>query len=249
MKHFPFNSYDLLLFDLDDTLFPHSEAYEKAVLNTIQHFQVLEEIDQTDFIKSFTKHNHLLWPMFASNQLNFHEFSLKRLEDSLMDFKIIIETEVSLEIVKTFQSCYLEQIRPQEELNEFLMDLSNTVRIGIITNGTVFNAYKKVDRLGLKEIFPERSIVISEDVGFSKPSPQIFMHTLKLFGGISSRTLFIGDNYYTDVLGAKSTGMDTLWINRFNYKTPNNEHPDYTLKHVLEMKGSITSGQAKIESE
>ncbi|TMU87466.1 HAD family hydrolase [Bacillus sp. BHET2] len=249
MKHLPFDSYDLLLFDLDDTLFHHSEAYEKGILNTVQHFQALEGIDQSDFIKSFTKHNHLLWSMFTSNQLNFQEFSLKRLENTLKDFKIIIEREESLEIVKMFQDSYLEQIRPQEELNEFLTDLSNSVRIGIITNGTVFNAYKKVDRLGLKRIFPETSVIVSEAVGSSKPNPEIFQHALKLFEGNSSRTLFIGDNYYTDILVAKSTGMDTLWINRYNYQTPKDEHPDYTLKHVLEMKGLFTRGQVNIESD
>jgi HAD superfamily hydrolase (TIGR01549 family) len=238
MKHLTLEHYDLLLFDLDDTLFGHSEAYERGVGDTLKQFPELRQITPNVFYKTFLKHNHLLWGRFSSKDLDFHEFSLKRLENTLKEFSISVEEEVSLAIVKAFQCSYLNHIHPHHELNEFLLELSSSVGVGIVTNGTVYNAYEKVHRLGLSSIFPESSVIISEKVGFSKPDKEIFQHTLDVFESSPDRTLFIGDNYFTDIVGAKSLGLDTIWINKFDYECPH-ERPDFTLKCLLDLKELI----------
>ncbi|MGM0827550.1 MAG: HAD family hydrolase [Bacillota bacterium] len=123
-------------------------------------------------------------------------------------------------------------------MNEFLLELSSSVGVGIVTNGTVYNAYEKVHRLGLSSIFPESSVIISEKVGVSKPDTEIFQYTLDVFESSPDRTQFIGDNYFTDIVGAKSLGLDTIWINKFDYECPH-ERPDYTLKCLLDLKELI----------
>ncbi|MGM0851138.1 MAG: HAD family hydrolase [Bacillota bacterium] len=244
MKHLTLEHYDLLLFDLNDTLFGHSEAYERGVGDTLQQFPELQEMDPNVFYKTFLKHNHLLWARFSSKDLNFLEFSMKRLENTLKEFNIFVEEVVSLAIVIAFQCSYLNRIHPLHELNEFLMELSSSVGFGIVTNGTVNNAYEKVHRLGLSTIFPESSVIISEKVGFSKPDKKIFQHTLDVFESSPDRTLFIGENYFTDIVGAKSLGIDTVWINKFGYESPQ-ERPDYTLKCLLDLKELIMIGGYK----
>jgi FMN phosphatase YigB (HAD superfamily) len=111
--------------------------------------------------------------------------------------------------------------------------------MGIITNGTVFDVYKKVDSLGLTNIFPCSSIIVSESIGISKPHEGIFQHALECFKCEASRTLFVGDNYFTDILGAKSIGMDTLWINKYDLESRGEVFPDYIVKNVLDMKELI----------
>ncbi|WP_341356395.1 HAD family hydrolase [Rossellomorea sp. y25] len=239
MEHLDLGQYDLLLFDLDDTLFDHSEAFENGLVDTIQQFHYLQEIGHSEFIQTFTKHNHLLWPRFSSNELNFHEFSLIRIKNTLKELNVSAEKEISLKFVKIFQSSYLDRIKPYQELNEFLFELSYSVGLGIVTNGTVFNAFEKVDRLGLCGIFPGSSVIVSEKLGFSKPNIEIFQYALNVFGSTADRTLFIGDNYFTDILGAKSLGLDTLWINKYEYECPQKEQPDYMLRHLIDLKNSI----------
>jgi putative hydrolase of the HAD superfamily len=49
--------------------------------------------------------------------------------------------------------------------------------------------------------------------GVFKPDPAIFRQALKLAGGVpASRAVYIGDNYYADVLGARAVGMDAILI-------------------------------------
>ncbi|WP_299737000.1 hypothetical protein [uncultured Rossellomorea sp.] len=102
MEHLDLGQYDLLLFDLDDTLFDHSEAFENGLVDTIQQFHYLQEIGHSEFIQTFTKHNHLLWPRFSSNELNFHEFSLIRIKNTLKELNVSAEKEISLKFVKIF---------------------------------------------------------------------------------------------------------------------------------------------------
>ncbi|PFA67059.1 hypothetical protein CN378_11805 [Bacillus sp. AFS015802] len=243
MKSILLKKYELFLFDLDDTLFDHSSAFQRGIGDTLRQFNELKDLNQAEFLLAFTKHNHRLWPRFSSNELNFQQFSIMRLENTLADFNIDLAPKVSLQFVKTFQASYIQQIRPQQEIIKFLLDLSNKAQLGIVTNGTVFNAYKKVERLGLSNIFPDSSVIVSERIGFFKPHKGLFQHALDVFKSEPITTLFIGDNYFTDITGAKSVGMDALWINKHDYDSPDEIQPDYIVKHVLDMEELIIDGE------
>lgn len=58
-------------------------------------------------------------------------------------------------------------------------------------------------------------IVISSEVGVSKPDERIFRIATELAGVDPSRCLYVGDNYYDDAVGAASVGMKCLIVNRF----------------------------------
>ncbi|MCR8847425.1 HAD family hydrolase [Rossellomorea sp. SC111] len=242
-------NYDLMLFDLDDTLFDHSAAFKRGVYETIRQFPILKELDQFEFLRTFSNHHHRLWPRFSSNELNFQQFSTMRMENTLADFNVSATPWVLRQIVKTFQAAYVHSIKPDTVVNRFLSHLKKKVRIGIVTNGTAFNAYEKVERLELSDIFPESSVIISERVGFSKPHVGIFQHVLDVFNSEAARTLFIGDNYFTDILGAHSIGMDTLWINKYDRESPGEIHPAYMIKHVLDLEELIIRGERKTSDD
>ncbi|MCA1058784.1 HAD family hydrolase [Rossellomorea aquimaris] len=245
MKPLLLQNYDVFLFDLDDTLFDHSGAYKRGVDETLQNFPILAEINQTEFFHTFTKHNHLLWSKFALKEINFEEFSIMRLNNTLMDFNITADSELLHQMVKGFQTSYLQQISPQHKTIQFLSRLSREIQVGIVTNGTVFNVYDKIERLALTNIFPESSVIVSERIGIFKPHKGIFQHSLDLFKVEASRTLFIGDNYFTDISGANSVGMETLWINRHDYVAPGEVQPDITVKGLLDMEGLIFGNEKR----
>jgi HAD superfamily hydrolase (TIGR01509 family) len=58
-------------------------------------------------------------------------------------------------------------------------------------------------------------MVFSEEVGVSKPQPEIFLHALRELGVEPAHALFVGDRLETDVQGAANVGMTTvqaLWF-------------------------------------
>ena len=59
-------------------------------------------------------------------------------------------------------------------------------------------------------------MVFSEELGASKPRPEIFLHALAALGVEPERALYVGDRLETDVQGAANVGMTTvqaLWFN------------------------------------
>jgi HAD superfamily hydrolase (TIGR01509 family) len=58
-------------------------------------------------------------------------------------------------------------------------------------------------------------MVFSEEVGFAKPEPEIFLHALQELGVEPEDAMFVGDRLESDVQGAANLGMTTvqaLWF-------------------------------------
>ena len=59
---------------------------------------------------------------------------------------------------------------------------------------------------------------------------------LDIPGLATEEVLFVGDNPYTDILGAHGVGMKTAWV-RMDRKYPADAPaPDYVIDHVEELK-------------
>jgi putative hydrolase of the HAD superfamily len=85
-------------------------------------------------------------------------------------------------------------------------------RLALISNGLGRDQRLKIDRLGLGDYF--EVLVISEEIGVTKPEPAIFAHTLKELGLPAKAAVHAGDNPHHDVAGARGHGMRSVWVNR-----------------------------------
>lgn len=85
-------------------------------------------------------------------------------------------------------------------------------RLGLISNWDE-SARAVLARNGLDEELDE--IIISSEVGIEKPNPDIFRMALAKGGVTANESLYIGDNYYDDVIGSQKIGMHCLLINGY----------------------------------
>lgn len=84
-------------------------------------------------------------------------------------------------------------------------------KLGVISNAT--NLLTKVfDNLGMSKYFD--FVVISDEVGVRKPSPEIFKIALNLAHASASRSIYVGDMLEVDVVGAKKAGMNAVLVDR-----------------------------------
>jgi len=76
------------------------------------------------------------------------------------------------------------------------------------------------------------TIVDSHKVGVAKPDPRIFAIALERLGARAEESLYIGDIYHIDVLGARRAGMRALLLDRFR-QAPDADCP--RIEHLDEL--------------
>jgi len=57
-------------------------------------------------------------------------------------------------------------------------------------------------------------VTFTQEVGVQKPDPRVFRYALEPAGKQSAESLYVGDSWEADYLGAKSAGMMAVWLNR-----------------------------------
>jgi putative hydrolase of the HAD superfamily len=107
--------------------------------------------------------------------------------------------------------------------------LQRGVKLGIITNGGAAMQRAKIDTLGIGPAMSR--IVISQDVGLSKPDPAIFRHALRVIDCSPERAWFVGDNPEVDIDGARRAGLRGFWL-----ETPNHSPPPPPTEHLGALK-------------
>ena len=59
-------------------------------------------------------------------------------------------------------------------------------------------------------------VLSSQEIGSAKPDPLIFIAALKKLNVQAREAIYIGDQYETDVLGARGAGINPILIDRFD---------------------------------
>jgi putative hydrolase of the HAD superfamily len=59
-------------------------------------------------------------------------------------------------------------------------------------------------------------LIVSEFVGFRKPSREFFRHALERTGFAPSECVVVGDLWDIDIQGALNAGLDSIWLNRYD---------------------------------
>jgi putative hydrolase of the HAD superfamily len=109
------------------------------------------------------------------------------------------------------------------ETVEVLEHLSQSgFQLGVISN---FDSrlHSVLKSLHIAHFF--KTVTISGEEGFAKPSPEIFIKALQKAGAMPNESLFIGDHPINDIEGATDAGIDAVLVDR---------RQEYRLKNKIE---------------
>lgn len=125
-----------------------------------------------------------------------------------------------------------------EETFNVLNELQGKVKLLLLTNGCPALQQEKLD--GVPELSPYfDEIIISGDFGKGKPDPSIFHHALERLGIQPNEGIMVGDKLTTDIKGALSVGMTSVWVNRIGRTRSDEIVPDFEIKHLSELHDII----------
>ncbi len=98
---------------------------------------------------------------------------------------------------------------PEGLVDALTLARGSGVRVAVISNseGMLEGLFEKLGILGALDL-----VVDSGIVGVEKPDPRIFRVALDRFGVPPERALHLGDNFSTDVLGARAAGIRVALI-------------------------------------
>lgn len=102
-----------------------------------------------------------------------------------------------------------EGIKLYSEVREVLETLSKHYRLGIVANQSS-SVRELLKEWGIESYF--QLLILSEEVGLSKPDTTIFTLALQKANIPADRVVYVGDRYDNDILPAKSLGMWTVRI-------------------------------------
>ncbi len=99
--------------------------------------------------------------------------------------------------------------------------------IGSNTDNDVLDHVMKNNHISAHKVYT------SENLKCYKPNPKFYQHILNDNGLLPQEVLFVGDSITDDILGPKSIGIKTAWVDR--HGCGDNLGQDYTVANLYEL--------------
>ena len=207
-----------IVFDVDDTLYDQQQPFRNAMTKI---FPNVATEDMHELYLRFRHHSDETFPKVLANEWSLDFMRFFRMNETLKDLNY---PGISQEEGKIFQQVYeeeLDNITMHPEVTKLLDTLQEKeIPRGIITNGPTDHQFKKVKQLNLEKWVPSQNIIISQSTGFQKPEKEIFDLACNQFCMEPEHTLYVGDSYDNDIVGARNGGWHSLWFNHRSRELP-----------------------------
>ncbi|MEK6237018.1 MAG: HAD-IA family hydrolase [Planctomycetales bacterium] len=208
----------VILFDLDDTLFDHQHCTRAGLAAVLETHAgridgSINEVESNYRILLEEWHEKVL-----AGSVSIDESRIERFRILLSSEQAVAADDESQAAANCFRDAYDAAYRPVPGALELLQRVKAEHPIGIVTNHVVAEQVKKIATIGVEPFVDE--LVVSEEVGVTKPDARIFEAALSRLGGTIDEAVMIGDSWSSDILGATELGIRAIWLNRYDAPCP-----------------------------
>ncbi|HWF59412.1 MAG TPA: HAD family hydrolase [Nitrospira sp.] len=147
-------------------------------------------------------------------------------------------------LAETYRAASRFRLQPYPGVVDTIRHLHQTYHLAIISDGQTAYAVPELNAVGLAGYFDP--IIISGDFGVRKPHERLFTAALTAMQMKPSEVLFVGNDMYRDVYGAKRVGMTTVFC-KSNQGLMEKEgiNPDYIIDQFPELLTAIRFFEAQ----
>ncbi len=221
-----------IIFDADDTIINHKEC-EKQALQYL--FKKIGKKYSDQYQDIFRPLDWKLWEDATSKTNIIEVEKIPEYRFELFFKKVNIEYNNYKKANELFKEGFAKTsyLTPNAyEVVKYLYDKG--YKIYVITNGIVELQKPRIMNSAIAPYIS--SIIISEQVGVSKPDCKIFNILLKKEKLKSHEVIMIGDSLEKDIKGAQNANIKSVWYNPYNKNNNYYITPDYQIKDLLEIK-------------
>jgi len=141
-------------------------------------------------------------------------------------------------LAEMYRGISRQRLELYPDVESVLDELKPRFSLAVVSDGQSVWALPEMRAVGIDHYFDP--IVISSDYGFRKPDPRLFQAALDGIGAGPEEVLFVGNDMYRDVFGARRIGMKTVFFtsNQGRQRVEGVE-PDYIIYRVAELRQAI----------
>ncbi len=230
------HKYKHIFFDLDHTLWDFNKNSSETLIYLFEYYSLKDKLkcNQEDFINRYSEINAQLWHLYNLGKITKDDIRKMRFHQLFETFSYYNSCLAS-EIDITYLATCPDKSALIEGSLEILQYLFQKYDLHIITNGFYDTQIRKIKASKLDMFF--KTVTTSECSGFTKPSKKMFTHSLKQAKASYKESIMIGDNLITDIRGAKSIGMNQVFLNQT--RKTHRHKPTYEINALLELKNIL----------
>jgi HAD superfamily hydrolase (TIGR01549 family) len=202
-----------VFFDLDDTLFDHTRTAREALRIVRADQPILQRPPFGALCREYGRLLEAIHPEVLAGRISIPLARRRRFEMLAEFCGTAISAEEAESISQRYRAEYQIARRAVPGARAILERLRGRAIVGIVTNNEVREQEEKLAFLGLRGLVDV--LVVSEEVGASKPDPKIFRTALDRAGVSAGEAVMLGDSWTADVQGAHGVGIRPIWLNRF----------------------------------
>lgn len=205
-----------LIFDVDDTLYDQIQPFERALE---RHIEVAREQIEPLYL-CFRRYADEVFKATATGKMSLKDSHIYRMKHALADFGYQVSDATALAIQIDY-----DYFQGQIELSPVFPEIfswcqAQGITMGIITNGPYRHQLRKIRTMGLVNWFELEHVLISGQVGITKPNPAIFQLMEERLGMSGEDICYLGDSFENDIIGAKTAGWQAVWFNHRKRSEP-----------------------------
>lgn len=214
------NGIHTIYFDLDGTLRHNQPSFIEALSDFILQLGLPPEIATSRHAHRWLHYYWAQSPELISDSETYADdevaFWINHSQRYLMASGC--QREQANELAPKLTHCMREDYKPEDLVVENVPAMLQTLKKDGFRLGVISNRRKpfeeQLESLGIDSYF-EYSLAAGT-IDTWKPDPKIFHHALLEMGVEAEGALYVGDNYYADVVGAQSAGLKAILIDPDN---------------------------------
>jgi putative hydrolase of the HAD superfamily len=226
-----------VLFDIDDTLFDRQRAQQEMSALIVREFpDLFAGIDERAVRDAFLESDRISaeLPDWQGNANG------ARLGRSRIFLEMLgLAQDAAPEITTLYVTAYPRIFAPVQDAQQVVRQLSSRFRLSVVSNGIPDVQYTKIETLGIRHLFA--CILLSGEIGISKPDPRIFWQAARALNVEPQACLHVGNSYEDDVVGSKQAGMWACWLNPSGRQLA--IKPDIEIRTLAELLPILSEGQ------
>ena len=206
----------MIFFDLDDTLLDNTGAEHAAAKDFYHLHQAHLRETPGAFVRRWKRVTEAHIHRYLAGELSFQGQRRARLREIFAGTLSLSDAEADA-MFDAYRGFYESNWRLFSDVVPCFNALPG-LKLGVITNGDAIQQKQKLTALGIADRF--ETIMISGEVGVTKPDVEIFHRACRHAGVNPAECWHVGDDLEADVRGSRTAQMHAVWLNRKGQKSP-----------------------------